>query len=65
MSQVLRSSLFTLYNVTIDDIYMVTACGGKHYRIYPKYSDTSTPYHTCSLVSGERMCTILVNRLED
>ena len=21
-----------------------------HYRIYPKYSDTSTPYHTCSKI---------------
>ena len=23
----------------------------RHYRIYPKYSDTSTPYHICSKIS--------------
>ena len=25
-------------------------CFSKSYRIYPKYSDTSTPYHICSKI---------------
>ena len=37
---------------------MFTSTG---YRIYPKYSDTSTPYHICSKILTSRIHYLMLN----
>ena len=40
----------TLWNLIFVTTLFAQICLSKYYRIYPKYSDTSTPYHICSKI---------------